>query len=36
MGLHVRIAGTIANVLEGTVTCDIVLTNKFGDGSVEI
>ena len=30
------VAGTIANVLQGTVTCEIVLTNKFGSGSMEI
>ena len=36
LGLPVRVAGTIANVLEGTVTSDIVLTNRFGGGSVEI
>ena len=28
--------GTIANVLGGTVTCDIVLTNWFGGGNVDI
>ena len=27
---------TIANVLEGTVTCEIVLTNRCGGGSVNI
>ena len=34
--MPVRVAGTIANVLDGTVTCDIVLTNRCGDGSMEI
>ena len=28
--------GTIANVLEGTVTGNIVLTNRCGGGSVDI
>ena len=36
LGVPVRVAGTIANVLDGTVTCDIVLTNRCGGGSVEI
>ena len=30
------VTGIITNVLEGTVICDIVLTNRCGGGSVEI
>ena len=30
------VAETVANVPEGTVTCDLVLTNRCGGGSVEI
>ena len=30
------VVGTTANVLEGTVICDLVLTNRCGGGSVEI
>ena len=28
--------GTITNILEGTVTCKIVLTNNCGGGNVDI
>ena len=35
-GVLVKVVGTIANVLEGTVTCEIVLTNRCGDGNVDI
>ena len=31
-----KIVGTIANVLAGIVTCDIVLTSMCGAGNVEI
>ena len=31
-----KIVGSIANVLNGIVTCDIVLTNMHGVGNVEI
>ena len=36
LGLLARAAGTIANTLQGTVTCDMVFNNMFGGGSVEI
>ena len=36
MGVLVKVAGTIAKVLEGIVTCDIVLTNRCSGGSVDI
>ena len=36
MGVPVRVAGTIDNVLDSTVTCVIGLTNRFGGGSKEI
>ena len=31
-----KVVGTIANVLVGMVTCEIVLTNMCGGGSVDI
>ena len=31
-----KVVGTIANILAGMVTCEIVLTNMCGRGSVDI
>ena len=36
LGVLLKILGTIANVLDGIVTCEIVLTNMCGVGNVEI
>ena len=35
-GVPVRVAGTIAIVLDGPVPCVIVLTNRCGGSSIEI
>ena len=36
MSVLVKVVGTIAKVLEGTVICEIVLTNRCGGGGVDI
>ena len=36
MGVLLKVVGTIANILGGIVTCEIVLTNMCGVGNVEI
>ena len=36
MGIPARVAGAIANVLDGTGTCDIVLTNRCGGSIAKI
>ena len=36
MGVHVKVVGTITSIQEGTVTCEIVLTNRCGGDNVDI